>query len=26
MPLTELTPEHTKTLAQAMRDFGIKLV
>ena len=26
MPLTELTPEHTKTLAQAMKDFGIKLV
>lgn len=26
MPLTELTPEHEKTLAQAMRDFGIKLV
>ena len=26
MPLTELTPEHTKTLAQAMREFGIKLV
>ena len=26
MPLPELTPEHEKTLAQAMRDFGIKLV
>ena len=25
MPLTELTPEHEKTLAQAMKDFGIKL-
>lgn len=25
MPLTELIPEHTKTLAQAMKDFGIKL-
>lgn len=25
MPLTELTPEHEKSLAQAMRDFGIKL-
>lgn len=23
MPLTELTPEHEKTLAQAMQDFGI---
>ncbi len=26
MPLTELSPEHEKTLAQAMREFGIKLV
>ncbi len=26
MPLTELTPEHTKELARAMEDFGIKLV
>ena len=26
MPLTELTPEHEKTLAQAMKDFGIQLV
>lgn len=25
MPLTELTPEHEKALAQAMRDFGIQL-
>nr|WP_106790004.1 4-hydroxy-tetrahydrodipicolinate synthase [Massilistercora timonensis] len=25
MPLTELTPEHQKSLAQAMKDFGIKL-
>lgn len=25
MPLTELTPEHTAKLAQAMKDFGIKL-
>lgn len=25
MPMTELTPEHEKTLAQAMRDFGITL-
>lgn len=25
MPLTELTPEHTESLAKAMRDFGIKL-
>ncbi|HJA43985.1 MAG TPA: 4-hydroxy-tetrahydrodipicolinate synthase [Candidatus Dorea stercoravium] len=25
MPLTELSPEHEKSLAQAMRDFGIKL-
>ena len=25
MPMTELTPEHEKTLAQAMKDFGIKL-
>lgn len=25
MPLTELTPEHEKTLAQAMKDFGIAL-
>ncbi|MGF0033349.1 4-hydroxy-tetrahydrodipicolinate synthase [Bariatricus sp. SGI.154] len=25
MPLTELTPAHTESLAQAMRDFGIKL-
>lgn len=25
MPLTELTPEHEKTLAQAMKDYGIKL-
>ncbi len=26
MPLTELTPEHEKSLAQAMREFGIQLV
>lgn len=26
MPLTELTPAHEKSLAEAMRDFGIKLV
>ena len=25
MPLTELTPAHVETLAQAMKDFGIKL-
>ena len=25
MPLTELTPEHQTSLAQAMKDFGIKL-
>ena len=25
MPLTELTPEHEKSLVQAMKDFGIKL-
>ena len=25
MPMTELTPEHEKTLAQAMKDFGISL-
>ena len=25
MPLTEISPEHEKSLAQAMRDFGIKL-
>ena len=25
MPMTELTPAHTETLAQAMKDFGIKL-
>lgn len=25
MPLTELTPAHTEVLAQAMKDFGIKL-
>ncbi len=25
MPLTELSPEHEKSLVQAMRDFGIKL-
>ena len=25
MPLTEMTPEHTKALAQAMKDFGIAL-
>ena len=25
MPLTEISPEHEKTLAAAMRDFGIKL-
>ena len=25
MPLTELAPEHEKTLAQAMKDFGITL-
>lgn len=25
MPLTELTPEHEKALAQAMKDFGIQL-
>lgn len=25
MPLTELTPEHEKALAQAMQDFGIQL-
>ena len=25
MPLTELTPEHEKALAQAMNDFGIQL-
>ena len=25
MPLTELSPEHEKSLAQAMKDFGIKL-
>src|SRR5699024_1073512 len=25
MPMTELTPEHEKTLAQAMKDFGITL-
>ena len=25
MPLTELSPEHTKALAQAMKDFGIEL-
>lgn len=25
MPLTELSPEHEKTLAQAMREFGIQL-
>ena len=26
MPLTELTPAHEKALAQAMKDFGIKVV
>lgn len=26
MPLTELSPEHVDSLAQAMKDFGIKLV
>lgn len=26
MPLTELSPEHEKSLAQAMKDFGIQLV
>ena len=26
MPMTELTPEHTEALAQAMKDFGIQLV
>ena len=26
MPLTELTPEHEKSLAKAMKDFGIALV
>lgn len=26
MPLTELTPEHEKALAQAMKDFGLALV
>lgn len=26
MPLTELTPEHEKALAQAMKDFGIQVV
>lgn len=26
MPLTEISPEHEKTLAQAMREFGIELV
>ena len=25
MPLTELTPEHEKALAQAMKDFGVQL-
>lgn len=25
MPLTEISPEHEKALAQAMKDFGIKL-
>ncbi len=25
MPMTELTPEHTEALAQAMKDFGIQL-
>ena len=25
MPLTELTPQHTETLAQAMKNFGISL-
>lgn len=25
MPLTELTPQHTESLAKAMRDFGIEL-
>ncbi|MBM6948250.1 4-hydroxy-tetrahydrodipicolinate synthase [Mordavella massiliensis] len=25
MPLTEISPEHEKSLAQAMRDFGIRL-
>ena len=25
MPLTELSPEHTKALAQAMKGFGIEL-
>ncbi len=25
MPMTELTPEHEKALAQAMKDFGIQL-
>lgn len=25
MPMTELTPEHTKALAQAMKEFGIPL-
>ena len=25
MPLTELTPEHEKSLVKAMKDFGIKL-
>ena len=25
MPLTEISPEHEKSLAQAMKDFGIKL-
>ena len=26
MPLTEISPEHEKNLAQAMKDFGIQLV
>lgn len=26
MPLTELTPAHTESLAQAMRDFGVPIV
>ena len=25
MPLTEISPEHEKNLAQAMKDFGIQL-
>ena len=25
MPLTEISPEHEKSLAQAMKDFGITL-